>query len=172
MQLNELRDEMGADLVPTTQFHSAVDYAFFQYRLLDRSYQMPVEDPSTNYVRQEVFALNDIKGRTFDHINPHENHGPFVLAHTDLRLPNIIVDGDMSIQSIIDWEWSSTISRQFFVPPFWISCRPVEYVPTAYFNLAFVLFRMGLEDKAKKSEPCKKLSKAGSSNITRQSSFI
>ncbi|OIW23247.1 hypothetical protein CONLIGDRAFT_719350 [Coniochaeta ligniaria NRRL 30616] len=37
--------------------------------------------------------------------------GAFVLAYPDLRWSNIIVDEDLTIRGIIDWEWASTIPR-------------------------------------------------------------
>jgi aminoglycoside phosphotransferase (APT) family kinase protein len=43
--------------------------------------------------------------------------GPFVLVHGDLELFNLLVDDNMDIIAVLDWEWSRVVPRQFFIPP-------------------------------------------------------
>jgi aminoglycoside phosphotransferase (APT) family kinase protein len=43
--------------------------------------------------------------------------GPFVLVHGDLEIFNLLLGDDMSIVSVLDWEWSRVVPRQFFEPP-------------------------------------------------------
>lgn len=50
-----------------------------------------------------------------------EANRPFVLAHPDLRCGNIIVDESFHILGILDWEFTSTIPQQLFMPPPWIT---------------------------------------------------
>ncbi|KAK3364154.1 phosphotransferase enzyme family protein [Lasiosphaeria hispida] len=53
-------------------------------------------------------------------VDPLLNHGPFVMVHGDLEPFNLIVNDDMKIISILDWEWSRMVPRQFFLPPLWL----------------------------------------------------
>jgi hypothetical protein len=43
------------------------------------------------------------------------DHGPFVLAHGDLEIFNLILDSEMNIISVLDWEWAFYGHSQ--VPP-------------------------------------------------------
>ncbi|EEH18540.2 hypothetical protein PABG_07600 [Paracoccidioides brasiliensis Pb03] len=49
--------------------------------------------------------------------------------HNDLRSANIIVDNDLIIVSVLEWEWSYTDPVQMFVPPYWLD--GLELVGTA-----------------------------------------
>ncbi|KPM34283.1 hypothetical protein AK830_g12291 [Neonectria ditissima] len=53
-------------------------------------------------------------------INRQLDQGPFVLVHGDLEPFNLIVDDDMNVISLLDWEWSRVVPRQFFKPPLWL----------------------------------------------------
>ncbi|GAB1311844.1 hypothetical protein MFIFM68171_02054 [Madurella fahalii] len=53
-------------------------------------------------------------------VDPLLDQGPFVMVHGDLEPFNLIVDEDMSIISVLDWEWSRVVPRQFFIPPLWL----------------------------------------------------
>ncbi|KPM36578.1 hypothetical protein AK830_g9978 [Neonectria ditissima] len=46
--------------------------------------------------------------------------GPFVLVHGDLEPFNILVNEDMEIISVLDWEWSRVVPCQYFLPPLWL----------------------------------------------------
>lgn len=48
------------------------------------------------------------------------DRGPFVLVHGDLEPFNLIVSEDMDVVSVLDWEWSRVVPRQFFNPPLWL----------------------------------------------------
>jgi hypothetical protein len=72
-------------------------------------------------IKQEIFALRCME-RIFEQvIDPQLDKGPFVLNHLDLRGPNIIVDKNLRIQGIVDWEFAHTVPRQVFTPPSWIT---------------------------------------------------
>ncbi|KND87179.1 hypothetical protein TOPH_08146 [Tolypocladium ophioglossoides CBS 100239] len=60
-----------------------------------------------------------VKGRW---LNRTLDQGPFVLVHGDLEPYNIMVDKDMAVIAILDWEWSRVVPVQFFNPPWWLSC--------------------------------------------------
>jgi hypothetical protein len=48
------------------------------------------------------------------------DQGPFVLVHGDFEPFNLIVNDDMDIVSVLDWEWSRVVPLQFFKPPLWL----------------------------------------------------
>ena len=168
MQLNELQIDQGNLAVPTARFASAVDFAFHQYHILDQKYRLSASEMSELNTQLEVFGLEDLKGRIFGHIEPCWNHGPFVLAHTDLRWSNIIVDEDLNIRGVIDWEWTSTVSRQFFMPPTWIARRPPDSVAGVHYRIEYRWFYDILEAKAATSEPCHQLAEEWGRNLMKR----
>jgi hypothetical protein len=48
------------------------------------------------------------------------DQGPFILVHGDLEPFNLIVNENMEIVSVLDWEWSRVVPRQLFKPPLWL----------------------------------------------------
>lgn len=54
-------------------------------------------------------------------IDPTLDQGPFVLVHGDLHLSNLVVDDDLRIIGVLDWEWSRVVPPQYFTPPLWLS---------------------------------------------------
>lgn len=70
-----------------------------------------------------MYDLYQFQALAVEWVHPIYNHGPFILMHGDLRPSNIIVDKDMTIVSIIDWEWSRIVPAQLFVPPTWLTGR-------------------------------------------------
>lgn len=52
-------------------------------------------------------------------VNDRLDHGPFVLFHSDLEPYNLLVDDDMNIKAVLDWEWSRVVPLQYFIPPLW-----------------------------------------------------
>ncbi|KAB5545679.1 hypothetical protein GE09DRAFT_1132001 [Coniochaeta sp. 2T2.1] len=53
-------------------------------------------------------------------VYPLLDQGPFVMVHGDREHFNLIVNEDMTIVSVLDWEWSRVVPRQFFIPPLWL----------------------------------------------------
>ncbi|KAK5653233.1 hypothetical protein OQA88_9132 [Cercophora sp. LCS_1] len=52
--------------------------------------------------------------------DPSLDQGPFVVVHGNLEPYNLVVSDSMSIVSVLDWEWSRVVPRQFFIPPLWL----------------------------------------------------
>ncbi|OAA61671.1 Protein kinase-like domain protein [Niveomyces insectorum RCEF 264] len=135
--------------------YSAVDFAFQHYRLLYEAHKTPSKNFDQEYTENEVYVLHELPGYIFSNIRASENHGPFVMAHPDLRCPNIIVDegheegdvGNFNIQGIIDWDGAGTVPRQFFLPPYWIGGTDVKYVTSYSFSSEFEEFREVLNAK-------------------------
>lgn len=53
-------------------------------------------------------------------VKPSLDQGPFVLVHGDFEFFNLIVNEDMDIVAVLDWEWSRVVPLQFFKPPLWL----------------------------------------------------
>lgn len=94
-----------------------------------------------------------------------------MLAHPDLRWSNIIVDEDLTIRGIIDYEWASTIPRQFFMPPTWIAGRPPEWITGVHYNIEFGWFRDVLAAKAETSGACSQLAREWGPRLPNQVAF-
>ncbi|KAJ8132847.1 hypothetical protein O1611_g774 [Lasiodiplodia mahajangana] len=47
--------------------------------------------------------------------------GPFVLVYGDLEPCSLLVDNDMRVVCILDWEQSRVVPLQFFKPPLWLA---------------------------------------------------
>lgn len=56
-------------------------------------------------------------------LNPRLDSGPFVLVHGDLNPYNLMVNENLDIVALLDWEWSRVIPLQFFMPPTWLTNR-------------------------------------------------
>ncbi len=132
---NELRKmtRWTSALRPAT-FHSAADFALYQYRLMREAYQVPIGRWSEAYAQMEEYALHHVKADILDAL-VESSTGPdggsdecFVLSHTDLRWYNILVDDDLNIQGVIDWEWAGAIPRALFMPPTWLVGRSPCYI--------------------------------------------
>ncbi|KAK4142984.1 kinase-like domain-containing protein [Dichotomopilus funicola] len=49
------------------------------------------------------------------------DQGPFVLIHGDLEIFNLVLDDDMNVVSVLDWEWSRVVPVQLVYPPLWLN---------------------------------------------------
>jgi hypothetical protein len=79
------------------------------------------------------------------------DNGPFVLAHGDLEPYNIMVNENMDIVALLDWEWSRVVPLQFFMPPTWLTYRGTDLLafPFAYTDYVNELdkFRQAVKDQ-------------------------
>ncbi|KAK0621928.1 phosphotransferase enzyme family-domain-containing protein [Bombardia bombarda] len=64
--------------------------------------------------------------------------GPFVLAHGDFRKYNLMVDDDLDIVAVLDWEWSLVVPLQFFSPPTWLTNQPVSALTLEFPYIEYV----------------------------------
>ncbi|KAI1496264.1 phosphotransferase enzyme family protein [Biscogniauxia marginata] len=138
---------------PQPAFASAKDYMRHQFSLISGFFSLPVRDHTVDDIKQEVFALHGMERIFHQIIDPQLDKGPFVLNHLDLRSPNIIVDKNLQIQGIIDWEFASTVPRQVFAPPSWITGH--DSIETT--KQMHAEFRDVLDEKSKTSSLCDQL---------------
>jgi Phosphotransferase enzyme family len=73
-----------------------------------------------------------------EYVLPEYNYGPFILMHGDFCSSNIIVDENLNIVSVIDWEWSRTVPAQLLVPPEWLTGYEVNGLLSVYNKLRYM----------------------------------
>lgn len=142
-------------LSPRQTFASANDYMAHQFGLVSAFFSRPVCDLTVDDIKQEVFALHGLEPIFHQIIDPQLDKGPFVLNHMDLRSANIIVDESLRIQGIIDWEFTSTVPRQVFTPPSWITGH--DSIKTN--KQSHAEFRDVLDEKSRSNSACDQLRK-------------
>lgn len=138
-------------------YHTAAGFAWAQLHLLQKAYEdVPMESTTLAHARMETFALQDVEQRLGEVVGSDEGQDgrrPFVLAHTDLRWSNILVTDDLTICSIIDWEWSAVVpARLFFLPPTWIAGASPCYVASLAYEKAYGEFYQLVEEEAAGSD--------------------
>lgn len=138
---------------PQPPFSSAKDYMRHQFRLVSDFHSPPVPDHTVDDLGREVFALHGMERIFHQAIDSQLDEGPFVLNHLDLRSPNIIVDDNLQIQGIIDWEFASTVPRQVLTPPSWIT----GHDSTETDRQMHAEFRQVLDKKSKNNQLCNQL---------------
>lgn len=140
-------------LPPQPSFRSAREYMQNQFRLISRTLSSPVRDYTADDIKEEMFALHGTERVVNRVLDPQLESGPFILNHADLRAPNIIVDENLQIQGIIDWEFASTVPLQFFTPPSWITGYGAAGTDTA----VSAEFRNVIEQKSQSNARCDRL---------------
>lgn len=136
---------------------TAFDFAMCHYDILADRLSLPAEEMGEDDAQYEVFALEDFKMRLSRLMDPSLNFEPFVLAHGDLRPSNIIVSEDFTIKGIIDWEWSTTVPRQFFMPPLWFGGCEVSIPGDALYCEQYSIFYQAVMHAGTTSDACHSL---------------
>lgn len=116
MTVNELERKLERP-VSTEIFTSVKRFMDLHYHVLSQTFELPVEELDRRQVKMELFALESVSKEIPKHIELQEPERPYILAHPDLRCGNIMVDDDFHILGIIDWEFTSTIPQQIYIPP-------------------------------------------------------
>ncbi|QSS51765.1 hypothetical protein I7I53_07186 [Histoplasma capsulatum var. duboisii H88] len=115
---------------PNHTFQSTIDFVYTIHQaLLNDFHQGRDSIMGEADARGYLYSLHMTRRFLMEWVQPEHNHGPFILNHGDLRSANILVDDDLNILSVLDWEWSHTIPVQMFVPPSWLD--GLELVGTA-----------------------------------------
>ncbi|KAK7212329.1 hypothetical protein V2G26_019507 [Clonostachys chloroleuca] len=87
-------------------------------------WRMPSEELGRQEAEREEFALHALSfeeaQKTFG-LKADSPGDSFYLSHPDLRVDNIIVDDELHIQGVINWEFSVTVPQHAFLPPSWIT---------------------------------------------------
>jgi hypothetical protein len=106
---------------PSKIYTTAIDYLYAQTQLLFNQF-----DKQQNSVyheadaRYHLYGLHQFRSILMGWVKRERNEGPFILTHGDFSTANILVDQDLNITSVLDWEWSRTLPVQLFLPPTWL----------------------------------------------------
>ncbi|PNY23580.1 Aminoglycoside phosphotransferase [Tolypocladium capitatum] len=165
VDLNSIQLHSTRRTIPCRRQSSAIDFAYCRYQVLLERLNLPTSVMDEEDAQHEVFALEDFKGRLFNFIDPSLNHQPFVLTHGDLRPSNIIVGEDLTINAIIDWEWSCTVPRQFFIPPMWFAGHDMPRLSDKVFRLEYSKFHQALTNAGLNSAACRMLADEWGSDL-------
>ncbi|KAI0914737.1 phosphotransferase enzyme family protein [Ustulina deusta] len=68
-----------------------------------------------------LYHLNIFRQYVEKWVDHRFENGPFVLVHGDLEPFNLLVDDEMEVVCVLDWEWSRIVPLQFFKPPLWLA---------------------------------------------------
>lgn len=83
---------------------------------------MPTQQLGREEAKREEFALHVLSleeaQKTFG-LKVHSSRDSFCLPHPDPCVINIIVDDELHIRGVIDWEFSFTVPWHAFLPPSW-----------------------------------------------------
>lgn len=108
--------------IPTT----LAEYLAYQRRLLWDCFLAPVQDLGPKTARSEIFSLHGLDDELERMASESDgSRETFVLSHTDLRAPNVLVDAETGgVTAVIDWEFACTIPAHHMTPPFWFIGLP------------------------------------------------
>ncbi|QPC69461.1 hypothetical protein HYE68_000213 [Fusarium pseudograminearum] len=120
------RNELQIDGYRAPRSISTTANEFFRerYELLQYMWKMPSQELSREEAERDEFALHALsleETQNISRLKTDPSGDSFYLAHPDLRVDNIIVDDELRIRGIIDWEFSVTVPRYAFLPPSWLT---------------------------------------------------
>ncbi|KAG8674087.1 hypothetical protein FPOAC1_000050 [Fusarium poae] len=122
MRRNEL--QIDGYTSPPSAFTTANDFFREQYQLLQYMWKMPSQELGREEAERDEFALHALsleEAQNISGLKTDPSGDSFYLSHPDLRVNNIIVDDELCIRGIIDWEFSVTVPRYAFLPPSWLT---------------------------------------------------
>ncbi|RSL50343.1 hypothetical protein CEP51_015358 [Fusarium floridanum] len=156
MAINELQRDTGKkeNLI---SFSSAKAFMDHQYSILSEYYAVPLASLQRASIEEQLFVLNSLAEEIPKLLESQWSNGPFVLSHLDLRCSNIVVDEDLHILGIIDWEFSGTVPLQYFTPPLWITGEGRSGAFLSFQDAIFHDFEAVLQAKSATSEGCAQL---------------
>ncbi|KPM42264.1 hypothetical protein AK830_g4257 [Neonectria ditissima] len=85
-----------------------------------------------------LYHLHSFREHVKDWRAENDDQGPFVLVHGDFQPFNLLVDDQGSIVSVLDWEWSRVVPRQFFKPPLWLQYADLTLLSRSLFYDRFL----------------------------------
>ena len=85
-------------------------------------------DCRRKYVARHLFQKLASEGRLLS--GTHNDNGPFRIWCDDLRPSNILLDSNLQIVGVIDWEFAYAAPAEFSAaPPWWLLLEQPEYWP-------------------------------------------
>jgi hypothetical protein len=84
-------------------------------------------DCRQKYIARYLFRKLSVEAKLS---RPEHNFGPFKLWCVDLRPANMLINSNLELVSIIDWEFAYAASVEFsHAPPWWLLIEQPEYWP-------------------------------------------
>ena len=118
----------GIEIQMGSCYTSALEYFtnYFSHHRR-RFLEQPNSADEVSDAREKYAALSLFEPLISQFVNREYNEGPFVLCHGDLHQPNLLVDDDLQIVAVLDWEWSCVLPIQVAcLPPICLSPLKVE----------------------------------------------
>ncbi|OAR00013.1 hypothetical protein LLEC1_04496 [Akanthomyces lecanii] len=135
-------NELPGVRLPT--FATAREFMTSQFDVLLQHAALPAPDFTESDAKFERFAIHSLQSHFESLITDELNYGPFLL--------NIIVNDELELQGVIDWEFAHIVPLPLFVPPSWATdhddCR---------LRSLGTLFRTELRDAARHDQRYSKL---------------
>lgn len=115
---------------------SANDYTSMLLDLADNAFakgrkSVPI---SEDVGADRLYQLHIFRSHVKEWLDPSLDKGPFVLVHGDFEPHNLVINEEMEITCVLDWEWSRIVPRQFFEPPLWLTGH---WLPTLAFPIVY-----------------------------------
>ena len=94
------------------------------------------DDARDKYVARQLFRRLASDGRLdsgFEMKDNRNSASKFRMYSEDLRPSNVLIDKDLRVVGVIDWEFAYAAPEQFsFDPPWWLLLKSPEYWPSGY----------------------------------------
>lgn len=121
------------------------------------------DDARDKYVARQLFRNLASEGRL--EAKPSKNGGTsFRLFSEDLRPSNVLIDKDLKVVGVIDWEFAYAAPPEFsFDPPWWLLLKYPEYWPGGYekwmeaYEPRFKTFISVLQDEERRLKSCRNI---------------
>lgn len=111
---------------------SASDYVAMLLQIADNAFSKGCDTVSQEEGEGHLYHLHMFRQYVEGWVDRNLDCGPFVLVHGDLEIFNLLLSDDMSIVSVLDWEWSRVVPCQFFKPPLWLSNTTIQNMSYGY----------------------------------------
>ncbi|KND86221.1 hypothetical protein TOPH_09163 [Tolypocladium ophioglossoides CBS 100239] len=119
------KNELQVDGYTAPRFTATTAREFLeeQYRLMRCMWSIPCQHLSQQCGERQLFAVHALRPESAQQtLGLRANCDTiFCLSHPDFRAENIIVDDELHLRGIIDWEFTELVPRLAFVPPLWIT---------------------------------------------------
>ncbi|ELR07249.1 hypothetical protein GMDG_08320 [Pseudogymnoascus destructans 20631-21] len=130
-------------LLPSQQYSSSDEWysALADIHLAQLTFQhndavLDEDDARDKYVARQLFRRLASDGRLdsgFEMKDNRNSASKFRLYSEDLRPSNVLIDKDLCVVGVIDWEFAYAAPEQFsFDPPWWLLLKSPEYWPSGY----------------------------------------
>ncbi|KHN93712.1 phosphotransferase enzyme family protein [Metarhizium album ARSEF 1941] len=154
MASNDLEVSSRSQVV-SSNFTSTTHFVHHQFEILMETYRLPAVSLSRETAELETFALDSLGQHIHQFVGDRHNDSPYLLAHADLRCSNIIIDDELHIQAVIDWDWANVVPRKLFTLPPWITGHDLDAIAYVPHRMIMTDFSDVLRAKQKDSSYCR-----------------